>query len=285
MAALAHVIRRRTPLLSVALLAAAAATLCGLDLSFVSGRGLACRGNLVTRRFKAGDAVEANYGDGNWYSAVVEKKNGDGTFTVKWDDAAGGPPTADCAAENIKAYVPPMRMDELQIGQKYTGKVRSVTGFGAFVNFGAEKDGLVHISCISDGFVANVNDIVSEGQEVTVWVKGVADGKISLTMVESKLGGGGGRGPRKQVDLSQFQSLVMGDKIPGKVVSVTNFGAFVEITSPSGEPAQGLVHVSEMSDDYVSSPADVVSVGQQVDVTVKEVNLATGKMSLTMKSN
>jgi hypothetical protein len=70
--------------------------------------------------------VEANYGDGNWYTATVAKKNADGTFQVKWDDAAGGPETADVAEADIKEYVPPIPIDQLVPGSKHKGKVVSV---------------------------------------------------------------------------------------------------------------------------------------------------------------
>lgn len=275
--------RRASSLSLVLLLAAAAATLSGLEGLFVGSHGVRTRLGSLTLNFKNGDAVEANYGDGNWYSAVVQAKNKDGTFTVKWDDSAGGPETAEVKEEDIKEYVPPIPLSQLVVGSKHKGKVVSVAGFGAFVNFGAEKDGLVHVSCLQDGFVANVNDVVSEGQEVTVWVKGVNDGKVSLTMVESKLGSGGG-GPRAPRDITPFQSLV-GESLPGKVVSVTGFGAFVEMQHPSSSAtAQGLVHVSELSDGYVADPNDVVKVGQEVRVRVKDVNMGTGKISLSMKS-
>jgi len=275
---------RRASSLSLALLlAAVASTLSGLESLFVGSQGVRTRLGSFALNFKTGDAVEANYGDGNWYSAVVQAKNKDGTWTVKWDDAAGGPETADVKEEDMKEYVPPIPLSQLVVGSKHTGKVVSIAGFGAFVNFGAEKDGLVHVSCLQDGFVANVADVVSEGQEVTVWVKGVSDGKVGLTMVESKLGSGGG-GPRAPRDITPFQSLV-GESLPGKVVSVVGFGAFVEMKHPSSSAvAQGLVHVSELSDGYVSDPNDVVKVGQDVTVRIKDVNMGTGKISLSMKS-
>jgi len=242
------------------------------------------RRSLVARRaFAKGDAVEAIFEeDGNWYSAVVDKAVGDGTYVVKWDNPDGGPETSTCKEADIKKYVPPIPLDQLQIGGKYEGEVVSVAGFGAFVNIGAEKDGLVHISAVSDSFVENIESIVQPGQKVTVWVKGVADGKLSLVMVESKLSGGG-RGPRAPRDLTPFQSLVGGGKVKGKVVSTTAFGAFVELTASNGAVGQGLVHISAMGNEYVSDVNSVVSVGDEVEVYVKEVNLATNKMSLSMK--
>jgi len=289
------VVRRRSPLLS-SLLLAAVATLtvfgpsflvpsvgCGVSTLRQARPATAGRSRVAARAFAKGDTVEAVFSeDGNWYSAVIDAVNKDGSYVVKWDNPDGGPETSVCKEDEIKVYVPPIPLDQLQMGQKFSGEVVSVAGFGAFVNIGAEKDGLVHISAVSDGFVDNIENFVQPGQKVDVWVKGVTDGKLSLVMVESKLSGGG-RAPRAQTDLTPFQSLVGGDKVPGKVVSTTNFGAFVEISAGGGS-AQGLVHISALSDEYVSDVNSVVSVGQEVEVYVKEVNMATGKMSLSMKS-
>jgi predicted RNA-binding protein with RPS1 domain len=253
---------------------------------------LPARGTLVSRAaegLSVGDAVEAVFeDDGNWYPGTVEKANKDGSFVVKWDNPDGGPETSTINAENIKKYVPPIPLDQLQFGQKLTGKVISTASFGAFVDVGAEKQGLVHVSCLSDGFVSNVDDHVQAGQEVTVWVKGTNDGKLSLTMVESKLQGGAGgggrapRAPRAPADLSAFS---VGDQLTGTVISITGFGCFVSVVPPNGGAAQqGLVHVSQMADGYVSNPADVVSQGQEVNVRVTNVDTAAGKLSLSMKS-
>lgn len=176
-------------------------------------------------------------------------------------------------------------MDELNVGGKYTGTVKRTAPFGAFVDIGCEKDGLVHISCLKEGFVSNVDDEVREGDEVTVWVKNVGDGKIGLTMVESKLGdgGGGGGAPRRRADLSKFEGLVGGEMITGTVKSVQKFGAFVEVEA-GGEIAQGLVHVSQMSDDFVEDPWSIVSEGDEVQVTVQDVDIEGGKLGLSMKS-
>lgn len=172
---------------------------------------------------------------------------------------------------------------ELNIGDKYEGTVVSVARFGAFIDFGCEAQGLVHISQLKDGFVEDVHSEVSEGQSVDVWVKSVdIDGnKIGLTMVESKVSGGGGGRPR--ADLSVFQPLVGGEKITGIVKGVRQFGAFVEV-EVDGQVAQGLVHVSQLSDEYVDDVYSLVSEGDEVKVTVLSVELDSGKMSLSMKT-
>jgi len=91
--------------------------------------------------------VEAVFeGDGGWYPGVVVKDNGDGTFEVKWDDPGDGPETSACKPEDMKKVVPKTALQDLKIGSKVKGKVSNVMEFGAFVDIGAERDGLVHVS-------------------------------------------------------------------------------------------------------------------------------------------
>lgn len=76
---------------------------------------------------------------------------------------------------------------DLQVGDELEGIVEGVRDFGAFVDVGSERSGLVHISRMSDGFVDNPHDFAAEGQKVTVWVSSVDDGRLGLTMVKSRL--------------------------------------------------------------------------------------------------
>ena len=76
----------------------------------------------------------------------------------------------------------------MSIGMELTGTVRNVVDFGAFVDIGVKQDGLVHISKMAERFVRHPSEVVSVGDNVTVWVTGVdkARGKISLSMVKGK---------------------------------------------------------------------------------------------------
>merc|ERR1712187_344244 len=242
---------------------------------------------IIYKDYKVDEAVEAVFPeDENMYPGIVTKVNDDGTFEVKWDDPDGGPEKSVVKPEDMK--YPPIPLDKLEVGQKYSGTIVNTAPFGAFVEFGAERQGLVHISALTEGFVENVDDVVQAGQEVEVWIKQVTeDGKIGLVMVESKLAGGGGGGrSRAPVDLSGFVDSVWGDRLPGKVFSITNFGCFVQVDPPKGDagPQQGLVHISEMSDGFVEDPWSITEVGAEVSVVVKDVDEIAGKMSLTMKS-
>jgi uncharacterized protein len=97
-----------------------------------------------------------------------------------------------------------------------------------------------------------------------------------------------GRDPRKQFELFAFQDgvakpadLQVGMKLPGIVTNVTAFGAFVDV----GVHQDGLVHVSQLSDNFVRDASEVVKVGQKVHVTVMEVDLPRNRIALSMKSN
>jgi ribosomal protein S1 len=157
--------------------------------------------------------------------------------------------------------------NDLQPGMKVVGKVVRLEKFGAFVDIGAETDGLVHISEMDTGRVNKPSDVVSEGDSVNVWVKDVnrKGGRISLTMVEPP-----------DVDIRTLKPEMVLD---GTVVRLESFGAFVDI----GAGRDGMIHVTEMGRGYVGSPSEIVSVGDQVQVRVLEVDPRRGRISLSMK--
>jgi transcriptional accessory protein Tex/SPT6 len=111
------------------------------------------------------------------------------------------------------------------------------------------------------------SDVVSEGQSVTVWIKDVDrnSGRISLTMIEPP-----------EVDM---RSLKPDTVLTGTVVRLESFGAFVDI----GAGRDGMIHVTEMGRGYVGSPSEIVSVGDEVQVRVLDVDPRRGRISLSMK--
>jgi len=156
---------------------------------------------------------------------------------------------------------------DLEPGIKTEGKVVRLEKFGAFVDIGAETDGLVHVSEMSKDRVGKPSDVVSEGDVITVWIKD-ADRKsrrISLTMLEPP-----------DVDI---RTLKPDTVLMGKIVRLENYGAFVDV----GAGRDGMVHVTEMGRGYVGSPSEIVSVGDQVEVRVLEVDARRGRISLSMK--
>jgi len=235
----------------------------------------------VFKDYKVGDTVEAKFPeDGNMYLAEVTKINDDGTFQVKWEDPDGGPEESPCKPKEMK--YPPIPFDKLEVGQKYKGTVKSIRDFGAFVDIGAEADGLLHISSISkDTRIENIYDFLEDDQEVEVWISGKRDdGKFGVSMIEGKTDGGG---PRPQADLGPFADLDPNEFHKGTVQNLVSFGAFVTVHLEDGTEADGLVHISQIRDGFVDTVEDELTSGQEVQVRVQSVDLERNKMSLSMK--
>ncbi len=156
-------------------------------------------------------------------------------------------------------------------GQKIKGHVKSLTNFGAFVDVGG-VEGLLHVSDMSWGKVAHPSELFQPGQEIEVVVLDFSekDEKISLGTKQLT--------PDPWADIEQKYQA--GQKISGKVVSLTDFGAFVELE----KGVEGLVHVSDLSwSRKLVHPKKVLTPGQEVVVTILEVNPASKRISLGLK--
>ena len=162
---------------------------------------------------------------------------------------------------------PALEWSDLQRGLKLTGKIVKVEDFGAFVDIGAPKDGLVPVSAMARTRVDKPSDLVKDGDEIAVWITKASkkENRIGLSMVEPPA-----------IDWSDIK---VGQTYNGKVTRVENFGAFIDI----GAEREGMVHVSEMETGYVARPSDVVKVGQEVEVRVIEINPKKRQIKLTMK--
>jgi len=159
-----------------------------------------------------------------------------------------------------------LALGELKPKMKFEGQVTAVELYGAFVDLGAEKDGLVHISQISEETVNRVADVLQEGDKVTVWVRQVdpEQGRIALTMIEP---------PDRTIE-----ELEPDQVLTGKVTKLVPYGAFVDI----GVEREGLVHISEMSDGFVGKPSDVMEVGDEIEVRVVKVNQKRRRIELSL---
>jgi small subunit ribosomal protein S1 len=155
---------------------------------------------------------------------------------------------------------------DLEPKMKFEGRVTTVELFGAFVDIGAERDGLVHISQISEDMVNRVADALKEGDAVTVWVRDVdsEQGRIDLTMIEP---------PERTIDELQPDQV-----LAGTVTKLVPYGAFVDI----GVGRDGLIHISEMSDGFIGKPADVMDVGDEIQVRVVKVNRKRRRIELSL---
>lgn len=149
---------------------------------------------------------------------------------------------------------------------KFEGRVTAIELYGAFVDIGAERDGLVHISRISENRVNRVADALNVGDVVTVWVQEVEprDGRVNLTMIEPP--------ERALSDLQPDQVLT------GTVTKLAPYGAFVDI----GVERDGLVHISEMAEGRTEKPSEVVQVGGEVQVRVVKVDQKKRRIELSL---
>lgn len=162
----------------------------------------------------------------------------------------------------------PRKIEDLQPKMKFTGKVTKTTLAGAIVDIGMEIPGVVHISQLRKEPVKRVEDVVQPGQEVTVWVKRVFPKKqrIELTMIEPL-----------PLEWREIQKDMV---VKGKVTRLEKFGAFVDI----GAERPGLVHISELTHDYIRKVEEVVKEGDEVEVKILDVNRRKKQIKLSMKA-
>src|SRR4051812_7282322 len=173
--------------------------------------------------------------------------------------------------ENERAHKREHLMKELAVGQVRKGVVKNITDFGAFIDLGG-VDGLLHITDMSYGRVSHPTEMVAIGKEVEVKILDIdwQRERISLGM--------------KQLQTYPWQNVAakypVGTRVQGKVVSITNYGAFVEL-----EPGiEGLVHISEMSwTRNVRHPSKLVSIGEAIEAGEVKVDETEEKVSLGMK--
>jgi small subunit ribosomal protein S1 len=178
----------------------------------------------------------------------------------------------------------PRRFKDVQPGMQLEGKITSIALYGVFVDVGVGRDGLVHISEMSETRIDSPTELVQIGDPVTVWVKSVDPDawRISLTMRNPNRPKPQRerRGPRKpEVDREKLAEIKPGDTISGTVRSLAPFGAFVDI----GVGKDGLVHISELSEDRVERPEDAVQAGERYEFKVLEVDPEGNRISLSLR--
>ena len=173
-------------------------------------------------------------------------------------------PTAE---EPIAVEVDGRVVKLLAVGQQVIGTVKRVTEFGAFVDIGVGRDGLVHISELSVRRVGKVADVLKDGQEVTVWIKKLDRdrNRISLSMIEP--------------GTKTIRDLEKGELVQGTVTRILPYGAFVDI----GIGRDALLHIREMSERYIARPEDVVNVGDVIEARIIELSRRRQRVDLSMK--
>lgn len=184
-------------------------------------------------------------------------------------DAAPMPAPAPKGKQKQKVQTLPRKkiVKVLSVGMEVTGKVKRVSEYGAFVDIGVGRDGLLHISELSTNRVRKVDDLIKEGDEINVWIKELDRDKnrISLTMIAP--------------GTKTIRDLAVGELVSGTVQRLTAYGAFVDI----GLERDAMLHVKEMGDGYVAKPEDVVKVGDEIEARISGVDARRGRVDLSLK--
>ena len=161
--------------------------------------------------------------------------------------------------------------NSLEVGAYYTGVVKNLTPYGAFVDIGG-VDGMVHNSELSWKRIKHPSQVVSVGQEIKVYIKDLDVEKRRIAL------------GYKTEDMDAWVKFTsqysVGDIVSAKIVSLMPFGAFAEVM----EDVDGLIHISRISTERINSPADVLSVGQVVDVKITEIDNDKRRLALSIRA-
>ncbi len=158
----------------------------------------------------------------------------------------------------------------IEEGKQYTGKVKSLTAYGAFVDLGG-VDGMVHATELSWKRV-KPSDVVSVGDEITVFVKSFDAEKKRISL--------GYKTEETNPWYIFTTNFAVGDIAQVKIVSMMPFGAFAEIV----DGVVGLIHISQISMTKIAKPADVLEIGQVVDAKITEIDTEKQKVSLSIRA-
>lgn len=160
-------------------------------------------------------------------------------------------------------------MERIHVGDTVDGVVKNVTDFGAFIDLGG-VDGLLHISEMSWGRTENPKKVYKIGDSVKCFIKEINGDKIALSV--------------KYPDLNPWnnaaEKYAVGNVVKGTVARMTDFGAFVQLE----DGIDALLHVSQISRDRIEKPSDALSIGQEIEAKVVDLNEADKKISLSIKA-
>jgi small subunit ribosomal protein S1 len=173
--------------------------------------------------------------------------------------------------EEERAAIRDITLEKLEEGQIVEGTIKNVTDYGAFVDLGG-VDGLLHVSDLSWGRVGKPTDVLKPGQQITAKVLKFdrAKGKISLGVKQTLT----------DPWLDVPAKFPIGERVRGRVVSLMEYGAFVELESG----IEGLIHVSEMSwTKRVRRAADILNIGDEVETVILGIDMGNRKISLGLK--
>ena len=173
--------------------------------------------------------------------------------------------------EKERAHLKAKTLEKLQVGLVMKGIVKNITDYGCFVDLGG-IDGLLHITDMSWGRINHPSEMFEVGDEVEVMILKFdpETERVSLGLKQTS----------EDPWLSVTEKYRVGDRVKGKVVSLTDYGAFVELE----DGIEGLIHVSEMSwTKRVKHPSKVVSIGDIVETVILDIDIENKRISLGMK--
>lgn len=160
---------------------------------------------------------------------------------------------------------------EIEEGKHYTGTVKSLTSYGAFVDIGG-VDGMVHISELSWSRIKHPSEVVKVGDTVDVYVISADKEKKKISL---------GMKDHSQDPWSVFTSTYqVGDVANVRIVKLMTFGAFAEVVPG----VDGLIHISQIADHRIDKPSDVLAEGDKVDVKITDVDMENKKISLSIRA-
>ncbi|MBE7047924.1 MAG: bifunctional 4-hydroxy-3-methylbut-2-enyl diphosphate reductase/30S ribosomal protein S1 [Ruminococcaceae bacterium] len=158
-----------------------------------------------------------------------------------------------------------------EVGKKYDGIVKSLTSFGAFVDIGG-VDGLVHISELSWSRIKHPSDVVNVGDTIQVYIKDISEDNKKISL--------GYKNPLDNPWEIAKSKLNVGDVTKAKIVRMLPFGAFAEILPT----VDGLIHVSQIAAKRIEKPQDELSIGQEVDVKIVDIDWDNKKIALSIRA-
>ena len=159
----------------------------------------------------------------------------------------------------------------LEVGNHYTGTVKNLTAYGAFVDIGG-VDGMVHNTELSWKKIKHPSQVVSVGQEIEVFIKELDNEKRRISL--------GYKTQEMDVWYQFVKAHEVNDIVPAKIVSLTPFGAFAEVS----EGVDGLIHISAISTQRINAPSDVLNIGDVVDVKIINIDDENRKLSLSIRA-
>ena len=161
--------------------------------------------------------------------------------------------------------------ENVEEGQKYTGIVRTLTDYGAFVDFEGVT-GMIHRTELSWKRIKHPSEVVNPGDTVEVYIKGLDREKSKISLGYKKI-------EDNPMEILK-RDYPVGSETDVKIVKITTFGAFAEIFPGT----EGLIHISQIANERIEKPQDVLSIGQVVRVKVTDIDTDKKKIGLSMKA-